>query len=99
MQGTEWTQEHADARLAQDAQRFLDGTLALCPGLAGDRLAAIASFAYNCGLKALERSTLRKKLNEEDWDGARKELTKWCIAGGKKMMGLARRRAAEAALV
>lgn len=99
VEGTVWTQEHADARLEQDVAKYVNGVLALCPGLDGDRLTAITSFAYNCGLAALERSTLRKRLNAGDWDAARTELRKWVIAKGRKLGGLVIRRDREAALV
>lgn len=74
---TVWTQEYADARMLQDAKRFLKQTLQLCPNLEGSQLAAIADFAYNLGTGRLEASTLRKCLNNNDIDGAVKQLKKW----------------------
>ena len=97
--GRAWTQEYANARLAQDAERFAAGTRALCPGLSGDRLAAIADFAYNLGLGRLKASTLRRRLNEGDMEGAKVELRKWVNGGGRKLPGLVLRREAEAALL
>lgn len=97
--GRPWTQEYADARLASDAQRFARGTIALCPALDGDRLAAIADFAYNLGLGRLQASTLRRRLNEGDMEGAKVELRKWVNGGGKRLPGLVLRREAEAALL
>lgn len=97
--GRAWTQAYADARLDQDAQRFARGTLMLCPRLAGDRLCAIADFAYNLGLGRLKASTLRRKLNDQDFAGARAELRKWVNGGGRKLPGLVLRREAEASLV
>lgn len=94
-----WTQDYADARLAQDAVRFARGTAALCPGLRGERLAAIADFAYNLGLGRLKASTLRRRLNAGDYAGARQELRKWVRGGGRVLPGLVLRREAEAALV
>lgn len=94
--GRAWTQEHADARLAKDAQRFAFGTAALCPELEGDRLCAIADFAYNLGLGRLKHSTLRRCLISEDYDAAKEELGKWVNGGGKKLPGLVLRRQAEA---
>lgn len=75
------------------------GTLALCPGLGGDRLCAIADFAYNLGLGRLKASTLRRKINDEDWEGAKAELAKWVRGGGRVLPGLVLRRAAEAAIL
>lgn len=97
--GRAWTQAYADKRLEQDAHRFAAGAALLCPQLAGERLCAIADFAYNCGLARLKVSTLRRKLNAQDWEGARSELRKWIYGGGKKLPGLVLRREAEAALV
>lgn len=97
--GRAWTQEYADRRLAQDALHFAQGALALCPGLRGDALCAIADFAYNLGLGRLKASTLRRKINAEDWEGARVELAKWVRGGGRVLPGLVLRRVAEAALL
>lgn len=97
--GRAWTQAYADARLDQDAVRFARGASALCPGLEGDRLAAVADFAYNLGLGRLKASTLRRRLNAGDWSGARAELKKWVRGGGRVLPGLVLRREAEAALV
>ena len=60
--GQAWTQAYADQRMKQDALRFARGTLKLCPELTGSRLCAIADFAYNLGLGALQASTLRRKV-------------------------------------
>lgn len=97
--GRAWTQDYADSRLEQDLVRFTRGTAGLCPGLSGDRLAAIADFAYNLGLGRLRASTLRVRLNSGDYGGARHELRKWVRGGGQVLPGLVVRREAEAALV
>lgn len=97
--GRAWTQEYADARLAADAVRFARGTLALCPKLTGDRLCAVADFAYNLGLGRLKSSTLRRKINVRNWTGAARELRKWINGGGRVLLGLVLRREAEARLL
>lgn len=56
---------------------------------------ALVSFAYNLGASNLERSTLLKKLNQEDFKGAADEFLKWTRAGGIILPGLVRRREAE----
>jgi lysozyme len=99
MPGKPWTQEYADKRMAIDAQRFARGTLALCPKLTGTRLCAIADFSYNLGLGALQASTLRRKLNTQDWDEAKAQLLRWVNGGGRVLPGLVRRRKAEADLI
>lgn len=97
--GQPWTQEYADLRLEQDALKFAQGASRLCPGLAGEALCALADFAYNLGLGRLQASTLRRKVNAEDWEAAKAELGKWVNGGGRKLPGLVLRRAAEAALL
>jgi lysozyme len=57
---------------------------------------ALVSFQYNTG--ALPRSTLLKKLNAKDFDGAAREFDRYRMAGGKVWKGLVRRRAAERAM-
>lgn len=97
--GQPWTQEHADRRMQMDAERFARGTLALCPSLDGDRLAAVADFAYNLGLGRLRASTLRRKVNAGKLADARAELGKWVRGGGRVLPGLVARRAAESTLL
>lgn len=97
--GRPWTQEYADKRLELDAIRFSRGTLALCPDLDESAHQAIADFAYNLGLGRLQASTLRRRLNAGDMEGAKVELAKWVNGGGRKLLGLVARRAAEALLL
>lgn len=56
---------------------------------------ALVSFAYNLGLRSLSTSTLLKKLNAGDKQGAADEFGKWVNAGGKRLDGLVARRASE----
>jgi lysozyme len=53
------------------------------------------SFTFNLGAGALQRSTLRRKVNREEHADVPAELSKWVWAGGKKLKGLVRRRSAE----
>lgn len=57
--------------------------------------AAWISFVYNVGAPAFAKSTALRKLNAGDHVGACNEMTRWVYAGGKKLRGLERRRAAE----
>jgi len=59
---------------------------------------ALASFTFNLGAGALQRSTLRRKVNREEHDDVPAEFMKWVWAGGKKLKGLVRRRKAEAVM-
>ena len=56
---------------------------------------ALVSFAYNCGNGALKTSTLLKKLNAGDVQGAANEFLRWNKSNGKVLNGLTRRREAE----
>lgn len=60
-----------------------------------DKFDALVSFAYNVGLANLSTSTLLRKLNAGDIEGAAAEFPKWSRAGGKVLLGLVRRRDAE----
>ncbi len=62
------------------------------------RFDALCSFAFNLGTGALQRSTLRRKVNREEHSSVPPELRRWVWAGGRKLKGLVRRREAEAAL-
>lgn len=61
-------------------------------------LDALVSFAFNVGTHAFEISTLRRKLNREEYLDAADEFLRWVYAGGRKLRGLVRRREAERAL-
>lgn len=56
---------------------------------------ALVSFVFNLGSGALQRSTMRQKINREEHDEVPAELMKWVWAGGRKLNGLIRRRQAE----
>lgn len=59
---------------------------------------ALASFTFNLGAGALQRSTLRRRANRREHALAAAEFSRWVWAGGRKLPGLVRRRAAEALL-
>lgn len=67
--------------------------------LTTNQLAAITSFTYNVGTGALETSTLLRKLNQGDYEGACNELPRWkygTVLGVKVVLpGLVKRREAE----
>ena len=64
--------------------------------LTDNQFAALASFTFNLGRGSLAKSTLLRKLNARDYNGAAEEFHKWNKAGGKVLGGLVARRAAEA---
>ena len=59
---------------------------------------ALVSLTYNIGSGAFKSSTLLKKLNLSDYKGAADQFDVWVNAGGKRMQGLANRRAKEKSL-
>lgn len=61
-------------------------------------LGAMVDFAYNLGVGRYRASTLRRRIDAQDWDGAKQQLSKWVRGGGKVLPGLVRRRSAEARL-
>jgi GH24 family phage-related lysozyme (muramidase) len=100
--GTVWTEQKAQEELDAHLIHFATGVLKLSPILAKQpprRLAAIISFAYNCGLGNYRISTLKKRVDAEDWAGAQEEIVKWNKAAGRVLRGLTLRRQAEAELL
>ena len=95
------TKERAEELLQFTLNRqFIPAALRLCPVLVAHekKLGAIVSFVYNLGAGRLQSSTLRRKINAEEWDTASNEILKWNIGGGKVLKGLDLRRKAERAL-
>jgi GH24 family phage-related lysozyme (muramidase) len=98
VEGAVWTQAQCDARLAADLERYaaeVVRTLGDAPTTQA-QFDALVSFHYNTG--AIARATLTRRHKAGDYDGARREFARWNRAGGRVLPGLARRRAAEAAL-
>ena len=56
---------------------------------------ALTSFIYNIGGTAFRKSTLLKKLNKKDYNGAANELLRWDKQKGKVLRGLTKRRQLE----
>lgn len=93
------TQAQADEYLRADLVKFEGGvTKLVTASLTQGEFDALVSFSYNNGLGNLKTSTLLRKLNAGDKQGAADEFPRWCHAAGKEMPGLVRRRAAERAL-
>ena len=53
---------------------------------------ALVSLAYNIGSNAFKSSTLVKKLNTGDYQGAADQFDVWVNGGGKRIQGLVNRR-------
>lgn len=102
MQDPPISKETAEEWLMHELKHtYAPGVLRLCPGLAANERAfnAIVDFTYNLGVGRLQTSTLRRKLNERDWDAAREQLMLWVRGGGRVLPGLVKRRTAEATLL
>jgi lysozyme len=96
------TEAEAEGYLAQDLKVALAATLRYCPVLATEpdgRLAAIVDFTFNLGGGRLQISTLRRRVNERDWEAAVRELRRWVYGGGRVLPGLVARRGAEAVML
>jgi lysozyme len=99
---TVWTRQQAEESLDNHLLHFCAGVLTMSPTLIQEpprRIAAIISFAYNCGLRNYRISTLKKRVDAKNWDGAAEEIVKWNKAAGRVLVGLTRRRQAEARLL
>ena len=92
------TQAQAEDYLSRDLITAFSATLRFCPVLATEpegRLAAIVDFTFNLGAGRLQTSTLRRRINQQDWSAAALELRRWVYGGGKVLPGLVARREAE----
>lgn len=95
--GETWTREKclevfkADMRLFEDEVKK-QVRVQLTQG----QFDALVSFTYNCGGGNLAKSSLLRKLNSGDYEGAAQQFQYWNKAGGRVLNGLTRRRLAEA---
>lgn len=90
------TQEQADADLQFDLAIYEKAVeqnveVALTP----NQFSALAMFVYNIGEANFKSSTLLKKLNAGDYQGAADEFPRWNKVKRVVVNGLTRRRAAE----
>ena len=88
--------EEANALLRKDVQRFEKSVneLVMVP-ISQGMFDALISFSFNLGAGSLKSSTLLKKLNADDREGAADEFLKWNKAKGKVLAGLTARRESE----
>lgn len=97
------TEEEAEELLQKDIEKHQRAVQeAVKVPLTQEQFDALVSFAFNAGPTGFKRSTLVKKLNAGDLEGAAKEFSRWVYGtkGGKKvrLKGLEKRRAQEASL-
>jgi lysozyme len=91
------TQEQAEELLMKDVQKAAnDVKVKVTTDITQEEFDALVDFVFNCGAGNFNGSTLLKKINAGDMEGAAHEFEKWDMAAGKHMAGLLRRRHAEA---
>lgn len=98
--GLVWTQKQCDDRFAADLGQFAKQVAAAIGSAptTQHQFDALVAIAYNIGMGNFSKSTLLKKHKAGDHAGAQAQFAVWNKAKGKVMVGLTRRRAAEAAL-
>lgn len=94
-----WTQGECDAAFREDmevASRAVRRRVKVA--LTQHQFDALDSFTFNCGEGNLVKSSVLRKVNAGDFEGAAEAFALWNRGGGRVLNGLTRRRAAEAAL-
>lgn len=108
VQRRQYSGAECEAFLARDLEEARDVVHACVKApMVPHQEAALISFAYNvgpgrpgvrdglCWLKNGNQPRIRIKANAGDWVGACAELSNWTRAGGRRLLGLERRRADE----
>lgn len=97
--GMRWTEAEATAGLRREIAKHEAAVNRLVTvDINQNERDALISFSYNCGIGALQKSTLLKRLNSGDRAGAAAAFALYNKAGGKVLNGLVARRSREAAL-
>lgn len=97
--GMRITEAGADAILRADLAKFERAVNSLVHvSLTQAQFDALVSLAFNIGPGALAKSTLLRKLNRSDYQGAADQFLVWNKSNGKTLPGLVSRRKAERAL-
>ena len=83
--GNRITEADAEALLLDELSGFEEGIERLVKvPLSQGEYDALVGFAYNIGLGALQKSTLLRKLNAFDYDGAAMEFGRWVYSKGRR---------------
>ena len=96
----EFSQDEIDGFLRKELGSTERGVARYCPAATHNQsqFDALVSFAYNCGVGALQRSTIRMAYNRGDIEQAADGFLKYTRGGGKVLPGLVARRNAERSL-
>ena len=98
-QGDRISAQQAETLLRADLSRFESGVSAFVTApIKQSQFEAIVSLAFNVGMGNVKNSTLLKLTNQKQYLQAAQQFQKWNLAGGKPLLGLLRRRLAEAQL-
>lgn len=91
------TEAEAEELLRRDVHAAENAVLRLIDvPLTDGQFNALVSFTFNLGAGALQRSTLRRKVNRQAHSEVPEQFMRWVWAGGQKLRGLAIRRQHEA---
>ena len=95
-----YSDAECDALFRDDLAVHAGGVLRCTPGIAAmpEILAAATSLAFNIGTARYCASTSARRFNAGNLDGGCRAIGRFVYAGGRKLRGLVRRRAAEMAL-
>jgi lysozyme len=97
--GVRITQEKADSDLLANVQDAVDAVNDyVTVALTQKQFDTLVDFTFNVGVQAFKTSTLLKKLNAGDYQGAHDQFDRWNMDNGKVINGLQRRRDAEQSL-
>lgn len=93
------SEEEASLLLEQDVKRAIASVVRNIKfPLNKYQFASLVSFTYNLGGSALQRSTLRQKINYGELESVQSEMLRWVHVRGRKVKGLVSRRLAEVEL-
>jgi lysozyme len=100
IQERRYSDAECDALFRDDLAKHAAPVAACTPGTVDkpEILAAETSLAFNIGTAAFCRSTAARRFNAGDLAGGCRAIGAFVFAGGRKLPGLVRRRAAEVAL-
>jgi len=93
VKGLSCTMGQAMVWLAEDVREAEDAiNKAVKVSLTQNQFDALVSFVFNVGVGAFLSSTLLKKLNAGDYEGAAGQFPRWNKDNGKEIAGLTKRR-------
>lgn len=93
------TEDQGKKMLAKELAKYEDAVerLVTVP-LNQAQFDALTLLVFNIGIGAFQKSTLLKVLNQGKYEAVPAQFMRWVNGGGRKLPGLVKRRAAEAAL-